>query len=105
MNPSLASDLTSVMIETMTGSGIIYCPSVNTFDRGTDTVIELDRNLLPQRGGFMMWTSCAAALDGCIYFIQSYARRVMKLDPNNMVMQSSVSEMTWEVGFVSTLEQ
>ena len=83
MNPSLASDLTSVMIETMTGSGIIYCPPVNTFDRGTDTVIELDRNILPERGGYMMWISCAAALDGCIYFMQSYARRVMKLDPNN----------------------
>ena len=39
-----------------------------------------------------MWDSCAAALDGCIYFIPGDARRIMKLDPNNNDAISSVRD-------------
>ena len=71
----------------ITDSGIIYCPPVDSRRRGilkidtnTDNVTELDRNLLPERGNDM-WVSCAAALDGCIYFMPYYAIQIMKLDP------------------------
>ena len=81
----------------MTGSGIAYCVPYD-FNRGilkidtnTDTVTELDRNLLPERGN-CMWGSCATALDGCIYFMTSYAHRIMKLDPNNNDAMSSVGD-------------
>lgn len=30
-----------------------------------------------------MWSSCAAVLDGWIYFIPRHARRIMKLNSNN----------------------
>ena len=43
---------------------------------------ELNANLLPAQGNFM-WRSCAAALDGCIYFMPSYANRMKKLDASN----------------------
>ena len=72
----------------MTVRGIIYCPPFTSghgilkIDTNTDTVTELDKNLLPERG-LHMWLLFAAALDGCIYFMPSYARRIMKLDPKN----------------------
>ena len=76
----------------MADNGIIYClPSRGSNHRGilkidtnTDTAIELDRNILPGRG-CCMWVSCAAALDGCIYFMPWHARRILKLDPMNNV--------------------
>ena len=39
-----------------------------------------------------MFRSCAAALDGCIYFMPSVARRIMKLDPSNNDAMSSVGD-------------
>ena len=73
----------------ITKSGIIYCPPVYSRRRGilkvdtnTDNVTELDRNLIPEQGDGM-WETCADALDGCIYFMPLFARRIMKLDPNN----------------------
>ena len=82
----------------ITESGIIYCTPYGSrnhgilkIDTNTDTVTELDRNLLPERGG-CMWLSCAAALDGCIYFMPTYARRIMKLDPNYNDAMSSVGD-------------
>ena len=84
----------------MRDNGVVYChPAI--FDRGilkinntnTDTVTELNRNLLPQQGG-SLWLSCATALDGCIFFMPGKARRIMKLDPIT-TLQFSVSEMTW----------
>ena len=82
-------------IGAMTDSGVIYCPP-DSSNRGilkivtnTDTVTELDRNLLPEQG-YDMWTSCAAALDGYIYCMPLYARRIMKLDPNDAI--SSVGD-------------
>ena len=83
----------------MSDNGIIYCPPQGFFDRGilridtnTDNVTELGRNLLPEQGDGSMWISCAAALDGCIYFMPSSARRMMKLDPNNGDAMSSVGD-------------
>ena len=80
----------------MTDNGIIYCPPYEDYDRGilkidtnTDTATELNRNLLPEQG---VWASCAAALDGCIYFMPTRARRIMKLDPNNNDAMSSVGD-------------
>ena len=81
----------------ITGSGIIYCPPVNSnrgilkIDTNTDDVTELNRNLLPEQGWFM-WRSCAVALDGCIYCMPCNARRIMKLDPNNNDAMSSVGD-------------
>jgi len=82
----------------ITDNGIIYCTLEDSFDRGilkidtnTDTVTELDANLLPEQGG-CMWISCAVALDGCIYFMPTNARRIMKLDPNNNDAMSSVGD-------------
>ena len=82
----------------MTVSGIIYCPPYNSRRRGilkidtnTDTVTELNANLLPERGDHM-WESCALALDGCIYCMPSNARRIMKLDPNNGDAITSVGD-------------
>ena len=81
----------------MTDSGVIYC-SPQDDDRGilkietnTDNVTELDRNLLPEEGD-CMWASCAAAHDGCIYFMPANANRIMKLDPNNGDAMSSVGD-------------
>ena len=39
-----------------------------------------------------MWESCAAALDGFIYFMPWNARRIMKLDPNNNDAMSSIGD-------------
>ena len=40
-----------------------------------------------------MWRSCALALDVCIYFmLYNEARRIMKLDPNNIDAMSSVGD-------------
>ena len=75
-------------------NGVIYCPSVTyrgilKIDTKTDTVKDLDFNLLPERG-FCNWMSCAVAPDGCIYFMPFRARRIMKLDPTNNEVISSV---------------
>ena len=81
----------------ITGSGIIYCVSCSSergilkIDTNTDNVTELDRNLFPEQG-YYMWESCAAALDGCIYFMPSNACCIMKLDPNNNDATSSVGD-------------
>ena len=83
----------------MTDGGIIiYCPPVYShlhgilkIDTNTDNVTELDRNLLPKQGHFT-WTSCATALDGCIYFMPANARRIMRLDPNNDDAMSCVGD-------------
>ena len=81
----------------ITDRGIIYCPpyrdrGILKIDTNTDTVTELlDGNLLPEPGGFL-WESCAAALDGCIYFMPSLANRIMKLDPNNNDVMTSVGD-------------
>ena len=81
----------------ISGSGVIYCPpedndrGILKIDTNTDDVTELDVNLLPERGS-NLWASCAAALDGCIYFMPHNARRIMKLDPNNNDAMSSVGD-------------
>ena len=49
-----------------------------------------------------LWTSCAVALDGCIYFMPHNARRLMKLDPNNNDAMTSVGD-TWEMEKKSTV--
>ena len=82
----------------ITDNGIIYCVSSDSnrgilkIDTNTDTALELDVNLLPERGDGSMWVSCAAALDGCIYFMPYGARLIMKLDPNNNDAMSSVGD-------------
>ena len=82
----------------ITGSGVIYCPpfdderGILKIDTNTDNVTELDVNLLPERGVGIMWASCDAALDGCIYFMPGDARRMMKLDPNNNDAMTSVGD-------------
>ena len=80
----------------MTDSGVIYCPPICSeahgilkIDTNTDTFTELDVNLHPELGN---WTSCAAALDGCIYCMPSYARRIMKIYPNNNDSISNVGD-------------
>ena len=81
----------------MADSGVIYCPpyhpdrGILKIDTNTDNVTELNVNLLPERGD-CMWESCAAALDGCIYFMPADARHIMKLDPNNNDAMSSVGD-------------
>ena len=86
----------------MTDCGIIYCSpfycspyagdhGIVKIDTNTDDVTELDVNLLPERG-IGMWVSCAVALDGCIYFMPSCARRILKIDPNNNDAMKSVGE-------------
>ena len=58
-------------------SGIIHRPPYNrshgilNIDTHTNELTELDANLLPKQGDDMLWESCAAALDGWIYFIPS----------------------------------
>ena len=83
----------------MTGSGIIYYPLANSLrgilkveNTNTGTVTELDRNLLPEQRDYGLWESCAATLDGCIYFMPGKARRIMKLDPNSNDAISSVGD-------------
>ena len=82
----------------ITPSGIIYCPPCDAergilkIDTNTDKVTELDRNILPERGFDNLWTTCAVALDGCIYFMPAAARRIMKLDPNNGDAMSCVGD-------------
>ena len=80
----------------MTNSGVIYCPhywhfGILKIDTSDDTVTVLDVNLLSNRGN-EIWTSCAVALDGCVYFMPDLARRIMKLDPNNGDAISSVGD-------------
>ena len=83
----------------MTPSGVMYCPPFDSHRRGilkidtnTDNVTEFDVDLLPEVGGEGMWVSCAVALDGCIYFMPTDARRIMKLDPNNNDAMTSVGD-------------
>ena len=86
----------------ITDSSAIYCPPV-IFDRGilkidtnTDTVTELDANLLPEH---CKRESCAVALDGCNYFMPHDTRCIMtKLDPNNNDSMSSVGDDLGEDG-------
>ena len=73
-----------------TDNGVIYClPSccanrgILKIDTNTDTVTELDGNLLPEQSCYDMIMSCALALDGCIYSIPYNPNQIMKLDPNN----------------------
>ena len=62
-------------------TSIIYCPPGNSshhgmilnIDMNTNMATELDVNLLPAEQG-VGWESCAAALDGCIYFMHQNAR-------------------------------
>ena len=54
---------------------------------------EMDsRNNCPEHQGFEMQISCAAALNGCIYCMSSYARRIMKIYPNNNDSISNVGD-------------
>lgn len=64
----------------MADNGIIYCASkrrrrgILKIDTNTNTVTELDSNLLPERGEHVyddMWRSCAAALDGWMHLIHA----------------------------------
>ena len=103
IGPDLGNDEWKWRRGAITESGIIYCIPVDSgrrriyssrhgilkIDTNTDNVTELDANLLPERGVWM-WLSCAAALDGCIYFMPCMARRIMKLDPNNNDAMTSV---------------
>ena len=98
IGPNFRDDVCKWYRGAIIDSGVMYCPPSNSRRRGilkidtnTDTVTELDRNLLPKRGN-CMWLSCAATLDGCIYFMPFNARRVMKLDPNNGDAISSVGD-------------
>ena len=97
IGPDFGDDIYKWRNGAMTDSGIIYCApweadhGILKIDTNTDTVTELDVNLLPERGDDM-WKSCAAALDGCIYFIPADARRIMKLDPNNNDAMTSVGD-------------
>ena len=85
----------------ITDNGVIYCPpgdpggnnrGILKIDTNTDDVTELNVNLLPEQGSYFIWKSCALALDGCIYFMPSSGRRIMKLDPNNNDAMSSVGD-------------
>ena len=67
-------------IGAITDNGIIYCASkrrrrgILKIDTNTNTVTELDSNLLPERGEHVyddMWRSCAAALDGWMHLIHA----------------------------------
>ena len=72
----------------MSGNGIIYCVPwtlnrrcILKIDTNTDTVTELDVEF-PEQLQFA-WISGALALDGCIYYMPSRARRILKLDPSD----------------------
>ena len=79
----------------ITDSGIIYCTPFTSnhgilkIDTNTDTVTELNDAVLPEQG-YKGLESCAAAHDGCVYFMPYYADRIMKLDANNIDSMSSV---------------
>ena len=81
----------------MTCSGVIYwvprcgLRGILKINTNTDTVTELDRNLLPEQG-VDMWESCATALDRCIYCMPPSAHHIMKIDPNNNDTMSSVGD-------------
>ena len=89
----------------MSDRGIIYCPpyggdsGILKIDTNADRAKKLDRNLLPEQSDNLLpqrcgckWLSCAAASDGCIYFMPLFGRRIMKLDPNNNDAMSSVGD-------------
>ena len=82
----------------ITDGGVIYCVpdhsrvnGILKIETNTDTVTELDGNLIPERA-HNNHVSCATALDGCIYFMPSRARRNMKLDPNDNDAMTSVGD-------------
>ena len=81
----------------MADNGVFYCipyfsnRGILKIDTNTDTVTELDVDLLPEQGGYM-WMSCDLALDGCIYFMPSGAHQILKLDPNDNDALSSVGD-------------
>ena len=77
-------------------SRVMYCPPCESsvpgilkIDTNTDTVAELDDNLRLERGN-EMWFLRTLTLDGCIYLMPSFARRIIKLDQNNCDTVSSV---------------
>ena len=65
-------------------------------DTNTDDVTEDDIHPYPEdephEDSNAMWVSCAVALDGCIYFMPYGALRIMKLDPNNDDIMTSVGD-------------
>ena len=84
----------------ITDSGVIYKYCVPNTGRGilkidtnTDTVTELDANLLPERDN-NKWLSCAAAPDGCVYCMPATASHILKVDPNNEDAMSSVGDIS-----------
>ena len=102
IGPYLGDDSDTMWYQgAMTENGVIYCPpgyddrGILKIDTNTDTVTELDADLLPERGDWL-WRSCALALDGCIYFMPSNADRILKLDPNNGDAITSVGDFMGE---------
>ena len=72
--------------DAITDNAIIYSvrrQGILKIDMDTDTGTVLDANFLPERGVCLRWTSCAAAIDGCIYCIPYCGHRKMKIYPNN----------------------
>lgn len=93
----------------MTDSGAIECRphehvnGILKVDTNADTVTKLNGNLLPERGGRVMWSSYALALDGCIYSMPHGARRIMKLDPNDNDAISSVGNDLRSRSYIATV--
>ena len=56
-----------------------YILKINTIQ---GTVKKLDNVELPETSG-LLWTSGALAPDNNIYYMSSYARRIMRLSPDN----------------------
>ena len=89
IEPDVGDDTGKWSRGAMADSGVIYCSPLDgnrgilKIDTNTDNVPELDRNLL---------TSCALAVDGCIYFMPFNALRFMKLNPNNNDAISSAGD-------------
>ena len=87
---------TGVIYSFPSGFGSWYDRGILKIDTNTDDVTEDGIHPYPEdaphEDGDAMWLSCAVALDGCIYFMPYGALRIMKLDPNNDDIMTSVGD-------------
>ena len=108
IGPDFGEDILKWRGGAITNNGIIYCVpyegdrGILKIDTNTDNVTELNVNLFPERGN-RLWMSCAAALDGCIYFMPGFASHIMKLDPNNNDEMTSVGDESSEYYCIRTI--
>jgi hypothetical protein len=102
IGPDLGDDEDKWMCGVRSNNGRIYCAPYEAdhilkIDTIQGTVETLDNVKLPETG-MWLWQSGALATDNNIYYMPAFARRIMRLNPENDTL-SSVGDDLGGVGF------